>query len=184
MTETTNQTAAEKEAALAASKEATCAAREQKSAEAKAAKAIKDQEIATKKAEREAAKAKREAAKAAKVVRAVANGVTRPADGTATARIWQIADEISAKAKAPASRADVLKVAEAEGLNGATCATQYGRWRVFNGLKGVDIQGKPKADPATAADPAAQGVPAATADPAAPASGATVEANPPAVGTL
>ena len=178
MTETANQTAAEKEADLAASKEATRIAREQKSAEAKAAKAIKDQEIAAKKAEREAAKAKREAAKAAKVVRAVANGVTRPADGTSTARIWQIADEISAAAKAPASRADVLKVAEAEGLNTATCATQYGRWRVFNGLKGIDVQGKPKVDPATVeADPATVEATQATDQ------GAVVEAAP-AVGTL
>lgn len=179
---TAEQTAAaEKEAKIAADKAATKAAREAKAAEAKAAKEAKAKEIAEKKAKREAAKAAKEAAK---VVRTVANGVTRPAAGTSTARIWQIADEISAKAKAPASRADVLKVAEAEGLNTATCATQYGRWRVFNGLKGVDIQGRPKADPATAADPAAQGVPAAPAAPAAPASGATVEANPPAVGTL
>ncbi len=174
---TAEQTAAaEKEAKIAADKAATKAARETKAAEAKAAKEAKAKEIAEKKAAREAAKAAKEAAKeAAKVVRAVANGVTRPADGTSTARIWQIADEISAKAKAPASRADVLKVAEAEGLNTATCATQYGRWRVFNGLKGVDIQGKPKADPATQADPAAT---------AAPVSGATVEVSPPPVGTL
>ena len=158
--------AAEKEAKLTADKAATKLARETKAAEAKAAKEAKAKEIAEKKAAREAAKKDKEAAK---VVRVVANGVTRPASGTSTARIWEIADEISAAAKAPASRADVLKVAEAEGLNGATCATQYGRWRVFNGLKGVDIQGKPKADPAT---------------PAAPASGATLEANPPAVGTL
>ena len=166
---TAEQTAAaEKEAKLAADKAATKLARETKAAEAKAAKEAKAKEIAEKKA----AKAAKEAAK---IVRAVSNGVTRPADGTSTARIWQIADEISAAAKAPASRADVLKVAEAEGLNPATCATQYGRWRVFNGLKGVDIQGKPKADPATTADPAAT---------AAPVSGATVEDSPPPVGTL
>ena len=173
---TADQTAAaEKEAKIAADKAATKLARETKAAEAKAAKEAKAKEIAEKKAAREAAKKDKEAAK---VVRVVANGVTRPASGTSTARIWEIADEISAAAKAPASRADVLKVAEAEGLNGATCATQYGRWRVFNGLKGVDIQGKPKADPATQGDSAAPGVPAA------PASGATLEANPPAVGTL
>ena len=173
---TAEQTAAaEKEAKIAADKAATKAARETKAAEAKAAKEAKAKEIAEKKAAREAAKAAKAAKEAAKIVRAVANGVTRPADGTSTARIWQIADEISAKAKAPASRADVLKVAEAEGLNTATCATQYGRWRVFNGLKGVDIQGKPKADPATTVDPAAT---------AAPVSGATVEVSPPPVGTL
>ena len=167
MTDTTAEqtAAAEKEAKIAADKAETKAARETKAAEAKAAKEAKAKEIAEKKAAREAAK----------VVRAVSNGVTRPADGTSTARIWQIADEISAAAKAPASRADVLKVAEAEGLNPATCATQYGRWRVFNGLKGVDIQGRPKADPATTADPAAT---------AAPVSGATVEVSPPPVGTL
>ena len=170
---TAEQTAAaEKEAKIAADKAATKLARETKAAEAKAAKEAKAKENAEKKAACEAAKAAKEAAK---LVRAVSNGVTRPADGTLTARIWQIADEISAKAKAPASRADVLKVAEAEGLNTATCATQYGRWRVFNGLKGVDIQGKPKADPATTADPVAT---------AAPISGATVEVSPPPVGTL
>ena len=168
MTDTTAEqtAAAEKEAKIAADKAATKAARETKAAEAKAAKEAKAKEIAEKKAAREAAKAAKEAAK---IVRQVQNGVTRPADGTSTARIWEIADEISAKAKAPASRADVLKVAEAEGLNTATCATQYGRWRVFNGLKGVDIQGKPKADPAATADPV---------------SGATVEDSPPPVGTL
>ena len=170
---TADQTAAaEKEAEIAADKAATKLARETKATEAKAAKEAKAQAIAAKKAAREAAKKDKEATR---VVRAVANGVTRPADGTATARIWQIADDISAAAKAPASRADVLKVAEAEGLNTATCATQYGRWRAFHGLTGLDIQGKPKADPAATADPAT---------PAAPASGATVEANPPAVGTL
>ena len=174
--QTADQTAAaEKEAKIAADKAATKLARETKAAETKAAKEAKAKEIAEKKAAREAAATAKEAAKK---VRQVANGVTRPADGTQTARIWQIADEISAAAKAPASRADVLKVAEAEGLNGATCATQYGRWRVFHGLKGVDIQGKPKADPATPGDSATPGVPAA------PASGATLEANPPAVGTL
>lgn len=167
MTEkTADQIAAEEK--LAAEKQATKEAREKKSAEAKAAKEAKAKEIAEKKAAREAAKAAKEAAK---IVRVVANGVTRPAPGTSTARIWEIADEISAAAKAPASRADVLKVAEAEGLNTATCATQYGRWRVFHGLKGLDTQGKPKADPA----------PGATVE---PAPGATVEAEPATVGTL
>lgn len=159
MTEkTADQIAAEEK--LAAEKQATKEAREKKSAEAKAAKEAKAKEIAEKKAAREAAKAAKEAAK---IVRVVANGVTRPAPGTSTARIWEIADEISAAAKAPASRADVLKVAEAEGLNTATCATQYGRWRVFHGLKGLDTQGKPKVDPTP---------------------GATVEPEPAAVGTL
>ena len=158
----------DKEAALAASKEATRLAREAKSAEAKAAKEAKAKELAEKKAAREAAKKAKEDAK---IVRQVQNGVTRPAPGTSTARVWEIADEISAKAKAPASRADVLKVAEAAGLNTSTCATQYGRWRVFNGLKGTDIQGAPKVAPVEGAVVEAE-----------PVSGASVEAAP--VGTL
>ena len=146
---TAEQTAAaEKEAKIAADKAATKAARETKAAEAKAAKEAKAKEIAEKKAAREAAKKAKEDAK---IVRQVQNGVTRPADGTSTARIWEIADEISAKAKAPASRADVLKVAEAAGLNTSTGATQYGRWRVFNGLKGTDIHGAPKVAPVVGA---------------------------------
>ena len=166
---TAEQTAAaEKEAKIAADKAATKAAREAKAAEAKAAKEAKAKEIAEKKAAREAAKKAKEDAK---IVRQVQNGVTRPAPGTSTARVWEIADEISAKAKAPASRADVLKVAEAAGLNTSTCATQYGRWRVFNGLKGTDIQGAPKVAPVEGAVVEAE-----------PVSGASVEAAP--VGTL
>ena len=62
------------------------------------------------------------------------NGVTRPGAGTATARIWEIADAESARLGAPVERAAVLEIAEKEQLNPATAATQYGRWRTFNGL--------------------------------------------------
>lgn len=65
------------------------------------------------------------------------NGVTRPRAGTRTARVWEIADELSAAAGAPAPRSDVLKAFEAEGGNPATGATQYGRWRKFHGLQGT-----------------------------------------------
>jgi hypothetical protein len=63
-----------------------------------------------------------------------AHGVTRPRSGTATGRVWEIADELSAQAKQPAARADVLKAFESEGGNPATGATQYGRWKKFHGL--------------------------------------------------
>jgi hypothetical protein len=63
------------------------------------------------------------------------NGVTRPRGGTATGRVWEISDELSAQAGGPAPRADVLKAFEAEGGNSATGATQYGRWRKFHGLE-------------------------------------------------
>lgn len=62
------------------------------------------------------------------------NGITRPKDGTKTGRIWQVADELSAKNKASAKRGDVMAICEGEGLNKATIATQYGRWCKFNGI--------------------------------------------------
>lgn len=62
------------------------------------------------------------------------NGVTRPKAGTATGRVWEIADELSEQAGQPAERAEVLKAYEAEGGNSSTGATQFGRWRKFHGL--------------------------------------------------
>lgn len=62
------------------------------------------------------------------------NGVTRPNPGTKTNRVWEIADAMSAEIGAPAPRKKVLEAAMAEGLNVATAATQYGRWRKYHGL--------------------------------------------------
>jgi len=62
------------------------------------------------------------------------NGVTRPKPDTATGRVWAICDELSASTGKPAVRGDVMKAGEAEGLNPATIATQYGRWRKFHNL--------------------------------------------------
>lgn len=79
------------------------------------------------------------------------NNVSRPGVGTATGRIWEIADTVSAQLKAPAPRSDVMKQAEAEGINKATAATQYGKWRKFNGLKAepkAPKEAKPEAAPA------------------------------------
>ncbi len=77
------------------------------------------------------------------------NGITRPGPGTSTGKVWDIADKISAKLKAPAPRADVLKEAETAGINAATASTQYGKWRKFNGLKAepkAKKEPKPKAE--------------------------------------
>ena len=95
-------------------------------------------------------------AKAEKVAKIEQNGVSRPGTGTATARIWEIADAESAKTSAPAKRAEVLKTAEAEGINVTTAATQFGRWCKFQGIKAVPEEKKAKA---TAA-PAAEAIPA------------------------
>jgi hypothetical protein len=63
------------------------------------------------------------------------NGVSRPGAGTATEKVWAIADAQSIAAKAPAKRAEVLKEAEANGINLTTAATQFGKWCKFNGVK-------------------------------------------------
>lgn len=70
----------------------------------------------------------------AKPAKITQHDVTRPANGTKTARVWEIADDLSAKSGAPADRKPVLDAATSEGINVATAATQYGKWRVFNGL--------------------------------------------------
>jgi len=62
------------------------------------------------------------------------NGVTRPKAETKTGRVWEISDELSEGSGGPAARKDVMAAGEAEGLNTATIATQYGRWRKFHGL--------------------------------------------------
>ena len=69
------------------------------------------------------------------------NGVTRPTAGTATGDVWAVADTISANKKAPAERAEVVAQCISQGINEATAATQYGRWRKFNGVVTVK---KPK----------------------------------------
>lgn len=62
------------------------------------------------------------------------NGVARPMSGH-TAKIWEIADRISAETKAPAKRAAVISEAEAAGVHPSTAATQFGKWCRFHGLK-------------------------------------------------
>lgn len=81
--------------------------------------------------------------KPAKAPKIEQNGVSRPGAGTATARIWEIADAQSAAKNAPTSRAEVLKAAEAEGINVTTAATQFGRWCKFNGVKAAPKEPKP-----------------------------------------
>lgn len=83
------------------------------------------------------------AAAPAQPAREQRNGVSRPGAGTSTGRVWEIADQLSQQLGQPVPRGDVMKAGLAEGLNQATIATQYGRWRKFYGLG--------KATPATAA---------------------------------
>lgn len=96
------------------------------------------------------------------VVKVSQNGVTRPKEGTTTGRVWQIADEQSAKKGEPADRKSVIEQVVAEGINASTGATQYGKWRKFHGLVG-------EASPGRAAKPAAEAAPATPPAPPAPA---------------
>lgn len=59
--------------------------------------------------------------------------ITRPGEGTKTGRVWEIADKLTKKDQ-PAVRAEVMEQALSEGLNSAMIATQYQRWRQFNGV--------------------------------------------------
>lgn len=65
-----------------------------------------------------------------------ANGVVRPAPDTKTGKVWSIADEMTKEQGTPAKRKDVLNECAAHGIAASTAATQYGRWRKFNGLEG------------------------------------------------
>lgn len=62
------------------------------------------------------------------------NGATRPKPGGNTARVWEIADDMTEKTGATAVRKDVLAKVTKEKIPLATGATQYNLWRVFNGL--------------------------------------------------
>lgn len=53
---------------------------------------------------------------------------TRPAEGTKTGRVWEIADSIAANTGAKAKRSDVIEAYVAEGGNGNTASTQYHHW--------------------------------------------------------
>lgn len=77
------------------------------------------------------------------------NGITRPTAGTATGKVWEIADRISAETQKPAERKPVLEACKAANINDATAQTQFGRWRTYHGLV------TPRAAAAVEAAPAA-----------------------------
>lgn len=100
-----------------------------------------------------ASKEKAEAPKKAVVPKQPSqNGVTRPKDGTKTGDVWKIADTISENVNRPATRKEVLAECVGKGINTATGATQYGRWRKFHGLA-AEVKA-PKAEAKAAEAPA------------------------------
>lgn len=83
-----------------------------------------------------------------KVVSVKQNGVTRPREGSKTGLVWKIADDLTeALGGAAARRKDVLQECAEYGLVPSTAATQYGRWRKFNGLEGRGDEEAVEAEP-------------------------------------
>lgn len=90
------------------------------------------------------------AAPAPKPPKDESNGITRPKADSKTGRVWAIADEITKSQKGTAAtRAQVMEKAVAEDINEATIATQYQRWRVYNGVERVRAEkpAKPAKEP-------------------------------------
>ena len=65
------------------------------------------------------------------------NGVVHPKAGTSCGKVWEVADQLTAKLGHVAERKDVMDVVTKEGINPATCATQYARWRKFHGYAAI-----------------------------------------------
>lgn len=69
--------------------------------------------------------------------RIVQNGETRPAQGTVTGQIWDVADQISAsQAGAPAQVSQLKAHPALKQVNDHTLKTQYARWRKFHNITG------------------------------------------------
>lgn len=65
------------------------------------------------------------------------NGIVRPKSGSSCGNVWDIADKITAARGYVAERKDVLEECCKIGINVATCATQYARWRKYHGYQAV-----------------------------------------------
>lgn len=65
------------------------------------------------------------------------NGVVHPKPGTACGKVWEVADQLTVKLGHVAERKDVMEVVTQHGVNPATCATQYARWRKFHGYAAI-----------------------------------------------
>ncbi len=73
--------------------------------------------------------------------------VNRPAGGSATGRVWDIADELSRASGREARRADVIARYAAEGGNYNTASTQFHHWRNwFRSQNTVEERGPAVAD--------------------------------------
>lgn len=65
------------------------------------------------------------------------NGIVHPKTESACGRVWAIADKLTAERGCVAERKDVMDESSKMGINAATCATQYARWRKYHGHQAV-----------------------------------------------
>jgi membrane protein involved in colicin uptake len=130
--------ASDKEAAAKVKAEKKAAADAEKAEKAKAKEAEKADAKAKKEAEAKAkadAKAAQEAAKQTQKM-PEQNGVRRPRPGGSCAKVWDMADTLSAQLGQPVPIANLSKDASAAGINDSTIRTQYALWRKFHGVTG------------------------------------------------
>lgn len=150
----TAETTTDDKAAKAAEAAAEKARKAQEKADAKAAKdaaaakakADKAEAAAKAKADKEKAKADKQAEKDKKKADAAAakeankmpeqNGIRRPKPDTLCGKAWGIFDSVSTKNGSPASIAESMELAKAQGLNEANVRAEYARWRKFYGVTG------------------------------------------------
>ena len=71
----------------------------------------------------------------AQAVESKQNGIKRPASGSITGKLWDIADDLSKRLGRPAPRKDVVDsyMNSVPGANQATANTQYARWTTYHG---------------------------------------------------
>lgn len=77
-------------------------------------------------------------AKTVRADRLQQNNITRPASGTTTGKIWDLADKLSAE-RGDGHPVEVAKLrahADMKQVNDHTLKTQFARWRSFHGIKG------------------------------------------------
>lgn len=65
------------------------------------------------------------------------NGIVQPKPESSCGRVWNTADKLTAARGYVAERKDVLEECSKFGINAATCATQYARWRKYYGYQAV-----------------------------------------------
>jgi hypothetical protein len=75
--------------------------------------------------------------KTPRVERQQKNGLTRPAAGTTTGKIWDLADKLSADNNGtPVAIGTLRQHPDMRQVNDHTLKTQFARWRTYHGIKG------------------------------------------------